>query len=321
MEESEGKGQRLLAIYDRLLRGEVVRKKELALDYGVTEKSIQRDMDELRDFLADADRKGGHAAIRYDRGKKGYELVHSSYEHLDKREILALAKILLESRAFGKEELHGILDKLLSECPPEDRDVVEDIVRNEAFCYVPLKHGRKLLDPLWDLSLFIRGKEIIHFTYRRQDGTVKRHRVQPVALLFSEFYFYLVAYKEEEKDYPTIFRVDRMSQVEGTGDHFTVPYRDRFQDGEFRKRVQFMYPGALRRVTFTYSGPSVEAVLDRLPTARVLSERDGVYTMTAEAYGRGIDMWLASQGEWVKVIDSGDAGKEQEPHERSRKTH
>ena len=320
MAEGENKGQRLLGIYHRLSQGELISKEVLAREYGVTEKSIQRDIDDIRSYLA-GDKDEGAADICYDRQAKGYRLEEEESRCLTRKEILAMAKILLESRAFGKEELHDILDKLLSECPPEDRDVVEDIVRNEAFCYVPLKHGRKLLDPLWDLSLYIREKEIIYFTYRRQDGTVKHHRVQPVALLFSEFYFYLVAYKEEEKDYPTIFRVDRMSQVEGTGDHFTVPYRDRFQDGEFRKRVQFMYPGALRRVTFTYSGPSVEAVMDRLPTARVLSERDGVYTMTAEAYGRGIDMWLASQGEWVKVIDSGDAGKEQEPHEWSRKTH
>ena len=84
--------------------------------------------------------------------------------------------------------------------------------------------------------------------------------------------------------------------MESTGRAFRIPYADRFKDGEFRKRVQFMYPGPLRRVKFTYSGPSVEAVLDRLPTAQILKEKDGVYTITAEAYGIGIDMWLGSQG-------------------------
>ena len=63
-----------------------------------------------------------------------------------------------------------------------------------------------------------------------------------------------------------------------------------------------MYAGELRRVTFDYSGTSVEAVLDRLPTAEILSEKDGVYRITAEVYGNGIDMWLRSQGEVVKVI-------------------
>ena len=181
---------------------------------------------------------------------------------------------------------------------------MEDMIRNETFCYVPPRHGKKLLDALWDISLFIKNREIIRFSYKRQDGAEKEHTAKPVALLFSEFYFYLVAYKEEETEFPTIFRVDRIETMEKTGNHFQVPYQDRFKDGEFRKRVQFMYPGVLRRVTFNYSGPSVEAVLDRLPTARILSHKDDVYTLTAEAYGKGLDMWLGSQGKWVKVLQS-----------------
>ena len=31
-------------------------------------------------------------------------------------------------------------------------------------------------------------------------------------------------------------------------EHFRVPYRDRFEEGEFRKRVQFMYGGKLERI-------------------------------------------------------------------------
>lgn len=303
MAEGENKGQRLLGIYHRLSRGELISKEVLAREYGVTEKSIQRDIDDIRSYLA-GERDEGAADICYDRQAKGYRLVEEESRCLTRKEILAMAKILLESRAFAKEELHTILDKLIEACPREGRKVVEDMIRNETFCYVPPRHGKKLLDALWDISLFIKNREIIRFRYKRQDGTEKEHTTKPVALLFSEFYFYLVAYKEEETEFPTIFRVDRIGTMGKTGNHFQVPYQDRFKDGEFRKRVQFMYPGVLRRVTFTYSGPSVEAVLDRLPTARILSHKDDVYTLTAEAYGKGLDMWLGSQGKWVKVLKS-----------------
>jgi hypothetical protein len=37
-------------------------------------------------------------------------------------------------------------------------------------------------------------------------------------------------------------------------------------------------------------------VLDRLPTARILKEENGVYTVSAELFGKGIDMWLRSSG-------------------------
>lgn len=301
MAEGENKGQRLLGIYHRLSQGELISKEVLAREYGVTEKSIQRDIDDIRSHLA-GDKDEGAADICYDRQAKGYRLVEEESRCLTRKEILAMAKILLESRAFAKEELHTILDKLIEACPREGRKVVEDMIRNETFCYVPPRHGKKLLDALWDISLFIKNREIIRFSYKRQDGAEKEHTAKPVALLFSEFYFYLVAYKEEETEFPTIFRVDRIKDMESTGNTFHIPYADRFKDGEFRKRVQFMYPGPLRRVKFTYSGPSVEAVLDRLPTAQILEEKDGVYTITAEAYGIGIDMWLGSQGNKVKVI-------------------
>ena len=303
MAEGENKGQRLFGIYHRLSRGELISKEVLAREYGVTEKSIQRDIDDIRSYLA-GDRDEGAADICYDRQAKGYRLVEEESRCLTRKEILAMAKILLESRAFAKEELHTILDKLIEACPREGRKVVEDMIRNETFCYVPPRHGKKLLDALWDISLFIKNREIIRFSYKRQDGAEKEHAAKPVALLFSEFYFYLVAYKEEETEFPTIFRVDRIRTMEKTGNHFQMPYQDRFKDGEFRKRVQFMYPGVLRWVTFTYSGPSVEAVLDRLPTAQILSHKDDVYTLTAEAYGKGLDMWLGSQGKWVKVLKS-----------------
>lgn len=302
MTDSENKGQRLLGIFDRLSQGDMISKEEIAQEYGVTEKSIQRDIDDIRNYLArDGARK---RELRYDRTSKKYCFCEEESGRLDQKEILAVSKILLESRAFEKEELHTILDKLIEACPKAGRQVVEEMIGNEAFCYVPPRHGKKLLEILWDMSLLIKNREIIRFRYRRQDGIEKEHVAKPVALLFSEFYFYLVAYKEEEMEYPTIFRVDRIEKIEVTGDHFQVPYQDRFQDGEFRKRVQFMYPGILRRVTFTYTGPSVEAVLDRLPTARILSHKDGIYTLTAEAYGKGLDMWLGSQGKWVKVLKS-----------------
>ena len=54
-----------------------------------------------------------------------------------------------------------------------------------------------------------------------------------------------------------------------------MPYNDRFEEGEFRKRIQFMYGGRLQKVKFRYSGADIDAVLDRLPTAQVLAEKEG----------------------------------------------
>ena len=64
-----------------------------------------------------------------------------------------------------------------------------------------------------------------------------------------------------------------------------------------------MWPGKLRTIRFEFSGPSVQAVLDKLPTARIIERLGGKkYLIEAEVYGDGIKMWSLSQGTWVKVI-------------------
>ena len=63
-----------------------------------------------------------------------------------------------------------------------------------------------------------------------------------------------------------------------------------------------MYSGELTRVVFEFTGPSVEAILDRLPTAEIISQEVNKYTIKAESFGDGIYMWLGAQGDKVKII-------------------
>ena len=60
-----------------------------------------------------------------------------------------------------------------------------------------------------------------------------------------------------------------------------------------------MYGGRLEKIRFRYTGPSLEAVLDRLPTARVVKEDPAGWDVEAEVFGKGIEMWLRSQGEYI----------------------
>ena len=127
--------------------------------------------------------------------------------------------------------------------------------------------------------------------------------------MFSEYYFYRTAFLEDKSTFenpddlfPTIYRIDRIKSSRVLDEHFSVPYKDRFQEGEFRKRVQFMYGGKLERIKFKYTGPSIEAVLDRLPTAEIVERDEDGWIVTAEVFGKGIDMWLRSQGENIKVV-------------------
>jgi predicted DNA-binding transcriptional regulator YafY len=304
------KTNRILFLYTKLLQGQLLIKSELAQLTGVNEKSIQRDLEDIRDFLDKRRIEEGYGSqLIYDYREKGYCLEQSSQLRLSNDEVLAISKILLESRAFTKKEMMNILDKLVENCiPRKDRAAVNDMLNNERFHYMELRHHKAYLDRLTPLSQAIRESRVICIKYGKIKGNaIVERRIEPLAILFSEYYFYLVGFIEDidreeafenpDDIFPTIYRIDRIETLEVLDEHFKIPYANRFEEGEFRKRVQFMYGGKLQRVRFKYTGLSVEAILDRLPTAKILSEEDGAYLIEAEVFGKGIDMWVRSQGD------------------------
>ena len=315
--EKKRKMDRVLDLYTKLLSGAMINKEEEAKAYGVNERSIQRDIDDIRSYLETAGMNTGQMnTVIYDRNCHGYCLEKDSRLMLKNSEILAVCKILLDSRAFTREEMTDIVDRMVACCVPADnRKLVEDLVRNEEFHYVEPRHKTDFLDTMWEIGQAIRDSRYIEVDYfRTKDKSIVKRKLEPVAIMFSEFYFYLTAFIDDEEvrkdfdvlndSFPTIYRIDRIRKLKVLDEHFHIPYKDRFEEGEFRKRIQFMYGGKLRKIKFQYFGDSIEAVLDRLPTAEVLGEKDGVYTVSAEVFGDGIDMWIRSQGPYVKLLDN-----------------
>lgn len=304
-ENRKKQGVRLLLLREELDKGKNINKEEIKRKFDIDDKTFQRDIDFLRAFYTE--NINPEIEIKYNKKKNGY-ILENNKDRFRNEEILAISKILLESRAFCKDELDELLRKLRLLSEEDDMKQVDGMIKNEKFNYVPLKHGKKLLDIMWELAKYITKQEIISISYTTKEGKSKVHRIKPVSIMFSEYYFYIVSFMADKfvEDGLTIFRIDRIKKLKGTGENFEVPYLERFEDGEFRKRVQFMLSGKLRTVKFEYTG-ILEVVQDRLPTAEVVEEiklDDGTkkYVITAEVYGKGIDMWLKSQGDKVKVV-------------------
>jgi predicted DNA-binding transcriptional regulator YafY len=298
------------------MNGSIINKSEEAQNYGVNERSIQRDIEDIRNYLDKSSTDTGIInTVIYDRLNKGYRLEQIYEMKLSNSEILAICKILLDSRAFTKKEMIGIISRLVDCCVPKvNRKEVNDLIQNEEYHYIELQHRSEFIDKMWDIGKAIREHNYVEINYQRvKDKAVVTRKVKPVSIMFSEYYFYVTAFIDDEKvktdfdvlndAYPTIYRIDRIKQYKVLEERFRIPYANRFEEGEFRKRIQFMYGGKLQKVKFTYSGNSVEAVLDRLPTASIESEDNGVYTISAEVFGKGIEMWLKSQGDMVQIIE------------------
>lgn len=316
---------RVLAIYTKLMNGCLINKAEEAQTHGVNERSIQRDIDDIRNYLEnDLVDKGAFHTVVYDRAHKGYRLEQIYRTKLTNSEVLAACKILLDSRAFTKEEMQELLGKMIDCCVPENNQkLVSELIKNEEFHYVEPRHHKVFKDTLWELGQAIHSHRCIEIEYERmKDKRLVKRKLRPVAIMFSEYYFYVTAFIDdalirqrfevENDPYPTIYRIDRIKNLKVLDEKFHIPYNNRFEEGEFRKRVQFMCGGKLQKVQFRYCGNDLDAVLDRLPTAEIIGEEKGTFIIRAEVFGKGIDMWIRSQGELlqdVKILE-----KKANPH-------
>ena len=201
--------------------------------------------------------------------------------------MLALCKILLESRAFTKEQVEKQLQIILNLCVSQkEKSDIEWFISNELFHYHDPAHAAVDPDNLWMVAQAIRNQSVLEIEYQKlKDRQIVKRTVEPVGLIFSEYYFYLMgviidhstreAFHKKNDPYPTIYRLDRIHSIKETGEKFSVPYKDRFKEGEYKNRTQFMFGGEPQNISFNYYGPSVEAVLDKFPMAKVVDEKEG----------------------------------------------
>ena len=182
--------ERLLTIFLRLQSGAHLSKAQLADEFGVSEKTIQRDFSLLSGFLDTQPMVAAELAYdtrhhtRYLKGKSLF----------NKKDILIISKILLENRSLNKEENKALLDSLLALISKDEQKEVSSIIASELLNYAPLSDTQNRIDKVWEWSEMIRKELVLDIDYQSPYNTKKRHTIFPVSLYYDTHYFYIVAY-------------------------------------------------------------------------------------------------------------------------------
>ena len=256
-----------LEIFYRALRGEWISVKKIAEEYQVSTKTIGRYINEIQQFLSENRELMQNAELLYSHKEKAYYL-HAD-DFLENKELFALVKVVLGCRCFQKEDLLNLIAKLKRMTTPKDREQFENLIRKELYHYHEIKSDCNM-----------------------------------VMDYLCEYYFYLIAYDaDDETCRAKYFRVDRIVSIVTHRERFSLKREYDFDEGDLREKNQFMFPGKTEKIRFSFSGLSVQAILDRLPTAKVVEKNGKESIIEAEVnHGRGIIMYLLSQGAWVKVL-------------------
>lgn len=124
------------------------------------------------------------------------------------------------------------------------------------------------MDRFWEIGEAVRNQRVMEIQYERlKEPKLQTRTIEPVGIMFSEYYFYLVAilrdidrkteFENPDDLFPTIYRIDRIQAFRVLDERFEVPYRNRFEEGDFRKRIQFMFGGKLQRIQMDGGGRGV----------------------------------------------------------------
>lgn len=295
-----GSATRQLTIYQTLLTGAPVTKKDLVERFDVDERSIQRDISNIRNFIAEENLE---LELEYRRSTKAYQLVGKT-QTFGKAHVLALVKILLASRAFNKDETEQLIELLLARLDPGEQRELNWIIKNEQSNYLPLTSATELLKPLWDFSLYIVRSQAVDITYTKQRGEKVTRTIVPKAVIFSDYYFYVVSYNPKY-DSDLFYRLDRIKEWYPSDEKIKIEHKDRYKDGELRQKIQYMTPGTPKKIRFEFTG-ILEAALDRFPMSKVIENDGKKALLEVETIDQGAKMWLLSQGKRVKIVSPAD---------------
>ena len=294
---------RTLEIFYTLIRGECLSNRKIADRYGVSTRTVSRDISRIQNYFYEHRDIMNNAEIVYSHKDKAYIL--KSDEFLKNSELFALVKVILGARCFSKEDTLTLIRKIKQFTTPNDRNLLESIIKKEVFHYREVRSDcDSVIDNLWRIVQCIEQRRCISIRYIKMDRTEVIRKLHPSAVMFSEYYFYLIAYEPDgEPAKAKYYRIDRIRSIVEHREKYVLDQSNDFDEGELREKNQFMFPGDLVQITFEFSGLSLQSVLDRLPTARVIERNGGKSTVTAEVnYGRGLIMYLLSQGSWIKVL-------------------
>ncbi|MFE0069306.1 helix-turn-helix transcriptional regulator [Nonomuraea sp. NPDC059023] len=200
---------------------------DLAARLGVSERTLRRDIDRLRElgYPVDAAR-GVDGGYQLRSGKAMPPLL------LDDDEAVAIAvglQAAADGAVVGAEEASvQALAKIVQVMPPRLRRRVDALAR---YTVRPFTSTGPRTDPatLTTLAQSCRDTERLHFTYdapdpasRPEPGAEGKRQVEPHRLVSVRHRWYLLAWDLDRHDWRT-FRVDRMRDPATTG----VPFRPR----------------------------------------------------------------------------------------------
>ena len=204
------KTERLFRIIDRL-RGHslAVTAAQLAAEFGVSERTIYRDMKSLEDQAIPVE---GEAGVGYMLGA-GFDAPPMAFDCDE------LDALVIGLRFVGREADPILQGAALSALEKIRAVSTTNFAPEDTALYAPNFGHHEHLHMMSIMRLAIRNATVMDLQYEALSGAVTTRVVKPLALIFFPNAHLLAAWCELRQDYRN-FRIDRITQARDTGANF-----------------------------------------------------------------------------------------------------
>lgn len=180
---------RILILYHKLLNGEHIDKAAFSLEHNITERSFDRDVEDIRLFLSEI---FSSSELLFDKISGTYYLTGEQPQYIDRMEAVTIGRILLSSTSLRYDEMMGLLHVLLTTVSDEDAKAIRDYLRQEVKEYTS-SVATAILKLLGDLYAVIQTQKNIEITVSGDDGEPLARSVSPLKIGLENNAFYLIA--------------------------------------------------------------------------------------------------------------------------------
>lgn len=232
---------------------EIIRQLEA---YGISagRKALYEDIEALRTFGLDIVSGRG--------GSSGYAVVSREFEL---PELKMLADAVASARFLTENKAHKLIDKLSRLASVHE---AKQLRRQVCVAGRGKEKGGRIYLTVDAIQRAINEKRQIQFRYFQYD--IRKHKVYrdgtrictPVALLWSDERYYMVAYYEKYPEKLTNFRVDRMERTEVLDVPAAEP-PEPFDPEEYQNETFSMFSGKTQTVKLRLHNSLVNPVIDR----------------------------------------------------------
>lgn len=295
------KTTRVLILFYKLIQGENINKHVFIEKYKLNERSFERDIKTIRNFLMEI-----HVAseVLFNRKSNCYYLSNWSKNKFSNVEVMVLLKILLGTRALNRVEMKTIVNSIKSMLNPVEKKELLYAIYDEMENYIAPVHNKILLKPINHLNCLIYQRYKIEIKYKKANEKIVQKKIIPISFIFSEFYFYLIAFIDKENyDYPAFFRIDRIIEIKKLDEKYNENLYKKYNTGSMKNCLQFMYAGKLLTVKIRCKNCVIEAMQDRLPNNWLVKDEGEYKIYKAKVFGEGFIKWALFQGDNIEVLE------------------